>query len=249
MAAAWWRRQLGSYDGRLMRCAPGTHEAAAAAVLRHVSTTARVLDLAAGTGAFLARLRHHGFGDLAAVELNVGGFDLPGVTPKPVDLNSPFDQALPHDLDLITAMEIVEHLDCPRAFVRRVHALLKPGGHLLLTTPNVAHWLGRVRFLLSGELRQFQRHDYDHQRHVSPTTHVQMRLMFEEVGFDLVEFTTAGTFFGPVKRAAFAPVTLLARLVLGPFADGDVAVYLVRKSSTSTPSSGRDSYYFTRTGA
>ena len=26
--------------------------------------------------------------------------------------------------------------------------LLTDGGYLLLTTPNVAHWLGRVRFLL-----------------------------------------------------------------------------------------------------
>ena len=57
---------------------------------------------------------------------------------------------------------------------------------------------------MSGELRQFQRHDYDYQRHISPITDVQMRLMFEEMGFDVVEATTAGTFFGSVKSTILA---------------------------------------------
>jgi hypothetical protein len=106
--AQWWRRQLGSYNGRLMRCAPGTHEAAAAALLarRQLDRDAHVLDLASGTGAFLARLRDQGFRNLHAVELNVEGFDLEGVTPQPLDLNSNFAQALGRDFGLVTAIEI-----------------------------------------------------------------------------------------------------------------------------------------------
>jgi hypothetical protein len=107
-----------------------------------------------------------------------------------------------------------------------------------------------VRFLLSGELRQFQRRDYDYQRHISPITDVQMRLMFEEVGFEIVESTTAGTFFGPVKQAAFWPVEAVARVTMGKLARGDVSVYLVRKAATpASASAGRDSFYFRKTGA
>src|SRR5438552_6290341 len=54
LAESWWRRPLGQYDGRLMRCAPGTHEAAAEMVARHVARDARILDLASRTGPFLA---------------------------------------------------------------------------------------------------------------------------------------------------------------------------------------------------
>src|SRR5438034_5331152 len=90
LARSWWRRPLGQYDGRLMRCAPGTHEAAAALVTRHIARDARVLDLASGTGAFLARLRDLGYANLDALELNVEGFRLEGVTPRAVDLNSTF---------------------------------------------------------------------------------------------------------------------------------------------------------------
>src|SRR5262249_5104243 len=156
-AGHWWRRELEEYDGRLMRCAPGTHEAATERVRRHVPRDAKVCDLASGTGAFLARLRDLGYGNLNAVELNLEGFHLDGVKPQPIDLNGPFDEQLPHDFGLITAVEIIEHLNCPRYFLRNVHNVLADGGFLLLTTPNIAHWLGRARFLLSGELRQFQR--------------------------------------------------------------------------------------------
>lgn len=224
-----------------MRCAPGTHEAAMKLVAAHVPKDARVLDLASGTGAFLARLRDNGYGNLSAVELNVEGFSVDGVTPQAIDLNLSFADELPHDFGLVTAIEIIEHLDCPRQFLRNVRAILSDGGHLLLTTPNVAHWLGRVRFLLSGELRQFQRRDYDHQRHISPITDIQLRLIFEEIGFDVIARRTAGTFFGPIKRAIFWPFERIA--------GGDVQIYLVRKTAGSTASAGRDSYYFKKTGA
>src|SRR4030095_8559679 len=121
-----------------MRCAAGTHEAAAAFVTRHVPKDARVLDLASGTGAFLARLRDQRFTNLNAVELNVDGFRLDCVMPQPVDLNSSFADALPHDFNLVSAIEIIEHLDCPRQFLCNIRALLADGGYLLLTTPNIA---------------------------------------------------------------------------------------------------------------
>jgi 2-polyprenyl-3-methyl-5-hydroxy-6-metoxy-1,4-benzoquinol methylase len=252
LAGTWWRRPLEQYDGRLMRCAPGTHQAAADLVLRHVGKDARVLDLASGTGAFLARLRDLGYANLDAVELNVEGFKLEGVTPRAIDLNSAFADQLPHQYGLVSAIEIIEHLDSPRQFLHNVRALVAHGGYVLLTTPNVAHWLGRIRFLISGELRQFQRRDYDYQRHISPITDVQMRLMFEELGFELVEAATAGTFFGAAKRAVFWPVEVIARATLGPRTRGDVAIYLVRKTTAApapTASAGRDSFYFRTTGA
>lgn len=38
--------------------------------------------------------------------------------------------------DVIVALELIEHLADPAAFVRQAQGLLKPGGHLILTTPN-----------------------------------------------------------------------------------------------------------------
>lgn len=252
-----WRLPLESYEGLLMRCAPGTHAAAMALLRRHADPGAlpapAALDLAAGTGAFVARLRDAGAASLHAVELDRAGFGVEGVEPMAVDLNSAFAPAIasqsPAPFGLVSAIEIIEHLDCPRQFLRQIHALLAPGGYLLLTTPNVANWTGRLRFFMSGQLRQFRAHDYAYQRHISPITDVQMGLMLREVGFELVEAVTAGTFFGPLKRAVLWPVRTLVRLVWGDWAVDDVRIYLARRVEPDASSTGRDSFYFQRTEA
>ncbi len=100
----WWRQSLGEYPGRLMRCAPGTHEAAAEMVVPARAQASGVLYLASGTGAFLARLGDLSYAGLAAVELNVESFNVEGVAPQPVDLNSDFNGALPHDFGLVTVL-------------------------------------------------------------------------------------------------------------------------------------------------
>jgi SAM-dependent methyltransferase len=47
--------------------------------------------------------------------------------------------------DLVIAGEIIEHIVDTDSFVRELYRVLKPGGHLILTTPNLASWYNRVR--------------------------------------------------------------------------------------------------------
>jgi SAM-dependent methyltransferase len=239
-----WRRELGHYGGMIMRCAPGTHEAAAKLLLKRVGERPAVLDLAAGSGAFLARLREGGFTDLDAVEIDAPSFKFPGVKPRFIDLNSDFSNQIERRFGLVTALEILEHLDCPRHFLREIHGLLNPGGYLLFSTPNIANWTGRLRFLLSGEQRQFRESDYHFQRHISPTTDVQMRLMLKEIGFELVDATVAGSFFGPLKMAVLSPVILPAALLWGRLGVYDVRIYLAQRVEPDKTSRGATSFYF-----
>lgn len=240
-----WRRAQRRYRGLLEGCAPGVHEYAAHLVLEHVPTTAAVLDLGAGSGAWLARLRDAGFGKLAAVELNVAGFGLSDIAPRPLDLNTAFADQFEVRFGLVTAIEILEHLDSPRAFLRQVYRLLEDGGHVLVTMPNVAHWAGRLKFLLRGEHRHFSEIDYL-QRHISPVTDLHMRLMFREIGFQVVATATVGTFAGPLKRVILAPANLVFRALLGPRVNGEVTVYLVAKAEPDKTSLGADSNYRAR---
>ena len=244
-----WRKQLGQYDGLIMRCAPGTHEAAMAMLLRHLAERPPALDLASGSGAFLARLRDNGFTDLDAVEIDRKAFAFPGIDPRHLDLNGRFASQIDRRYGLVTALEIMEHLDSPRHFLREVRELLEPAGHLLLSTPNTANWTGRLRFFLSGEHRQFQEHDYHYQRHISPTTDLQLRLMLREIGFELRDWTVAGSFFGPLKKAVLAPVIGAARLFWGKMAMDDVRVYLVRRAEADASSPGASSFYFAKRAA
>ena len=238
-----WKRARQEYNGLLMKCAPGTHEAAIAMLRRAPASNSGVLDMAAGTGAFLARLRDSGFRDMEAVELNLEGFSLDGVHVTSLDLNTEFAQDFCRQFNLVTALEIIEHLDSPRAFLRQVHALLSDGGMLMLSTPNVAHWAGRLQFLLTGELRMFEAAMYHRIRHISPVTDTQMRLMLGEVGFVIIESTTAGEFYGPLKRLVTAPLALFFRIAFGAKTRGDMQLYLVRKAVPDRRTPGATSRY------
>jgi len=221
-----WTLEKSTYKGLVMRCAPGTHEAAMSLLLRHNPPRSSVLDLASGSGAMLARLFDYGFTDLYAVERDAEQFQLAGIKPCTVDLNSEFCRQFDRRFALITAVEIIEHLDCPRDFLRQVRALLDEGGYLLLTTPNVSSWVGRIYFLLWGKLRWFDETQYKPLRHISPIIDVQMRFMLNENAFELVDFTSAGSFYGPLKRVVTAPVGLFFRAIFGRWVWGDCNIYL-----------------------
>ena len=226
-----WTRSKSTYNGLVTHCAPGTHEAAVSLLLRHDVPRTSVLDVASGTGAMLARLRDTGFSGLQAIERNVDRFQVKGLTPIAINLNLDFCGKFDRSFALITAVEIIEHLDSPRHFLLQVRSLLQDGGYLLLTTPNVSNWVGRIKFLVSGNLRWFEEAHYK-QRHISPITDVQMRLMLNEVGFQLMDTTSAGDFFGPLKHLVSMPVSLLFRVIFGQRTQGDVNLYLATKSTS-----------------
>jgi 2-polyprenyl-3-methyl-5-hydroxy-6-metoxy-1,4-benzoquinol methylase len=213
-----------------MRCAPGTHEAAMDLLRDAGVTTGSVLDLASGSGAMLARLQDNRFSDLSAVELDAKKFGLPQITPQAVDLNADFAAKLGRRFSLVTAIEIIEHLDSPRHFLQQARELLEENGTLLLTTPNIAEWMGRLKFLLTGTLRYFDDGQYRYNHHVSPLPQVQLKNLVAEVGLKIVASKTAGNFNGALKMACLAPVWLPFKILSGHQAMGDVNLYALRRA-------------------
>jgi 2-polyprenyl-3-methyl-5-hydroxy-6-metoxy-1,4-benzoquinol methylase len=142
-------RENSKQSGRLVRALDGTHERVVENALRYVSAGARALDLGAGSGALAERLQAAGFRVTAADITNY--FELTTEFVK-LDLNDPgFERALSSEFDLITAVEVVEHLENPTAFLRSICRLLKPNGVAILTTPNVENVPARLKFLLRGD--------------------------------------------------------------------------------------------------
>ena len=89
----------------------------------------------------------YGFGlDFA---LNTNGWAGLGIDPAPLAalgrdaLNLPIELRYLRDddeargtMDVVMGSEVIEHVTSPKAFVRTLRAMLKPGGVLVLTTPN-----------------------------------------------------------------------------------------------------------------
>jgi SAM-dependent methyltransferase len=61
--------------------------------------------------------------------------------------NEPIPSIAGKDFDVVFAGEIIEHLFDPEHMLDEIRHVLKPGGHLILTTPNLAAWYNRVSLL------------------------------------------------------------------------------------------------------
>ena len=57
--------------------------------------------------------------------------------------------------EVVLASAVLEHLRYPEALLERVHRFLTPNGYLVVTLPNIAHWIMR-RNLILGRFRYEQ---------------------------------------------------------------------------------------------
>jgi 2-polyprenyl-3-methyl-5-hydroxy-6-metoxy-1,4-benzoquinol methylase len=92
----------------------------------------------------------------------------------------------PASFDVVLCGDLIEHLRDPEAFLVRVRPLLRTGGQLVLTTPNVANWAMRLG-LLVGRWRYTERGILDH-THTHLFTRATLVETLERAGYRVVEF-------------------------------------------------------------
>lgn len=223
-----WRIPLSTWDGLIARAAPGTHEGILELLQKNkVPTQGKQVDLACGTGALIARLRSHGYQSFEGVDLNPDQCGLKEFSPKVFSLDKPFAEKFEGKFNLVTASEIIEHLENPWQFLREIKSLLAPGAYAIISTPNVAHWLGRVQFAVKGVPKYFSEADFHEQRHITPIHDHHMRLMLKEIGFKLVDFKCTATSWGPLLRLLTAPLAFPFWLMDPQRSQGNINIYLI----------------------
>ncbi len=113
---------------------------------------ASVLELGCADGYFSAALMSEGF-KVVGLEAQSSFAETArarGVDVRNVDLNEVGALAsLGTEFDAVLAMDVLEHLVDPESAVRALATVLKPGGQLIITGPNVAYWSMRW-MLLTG---------------------------------------------------------------------------------------------------
>jgi SAM-dependent methyltransferase len=91
------------------------------------------------------------------------------------------DAPLPDGVaDVAAGVETIEHLENPRAFVRMLTRLARPGGWVVVTTPNQHSLLSKTRFVLRGEHAAFT--DSSYPAHLTALLEVDLRRMAAECG-------------------------------------------------------------------
>jgi SAM-dependent methyltransferase len=117
----------------------------------------RALDLGAGRGELSTSLAARGYA-VTAVERYGPQFEAK-VPLVDADLNEPFPFA-DASFDTSMAIEILEHLENPRRFLRELARTLRPGGVAIVSTPNLTSLLSRFLFAACGQWDLFFNHPW-----------------------------------------------------------------------------------------
>lgn len=141
------------------------------------------LDMGCGKGTACIFLQSH-FSKVYAVDLD--SYLIPEAKKiadfSKIDLNF---ERLPYknkSLDLVTAFQVIEHLENPFFVMREVHRVLRKGGLFVMSVPNPFQITHRIKFLFSGNLTPY-RTDNNHLLFLTRDTFQKTYLE----NFDLVE--------------------------------------------------------------
>jgi SAM-dependent methyltransferase len=182
----------------------------------------RVLDVPAGYGVLSYRLQELGF-TVDCCDLYPEIFQLEGVEIRKGDL----DAKLPYEdeaFDIVICVEGLEHIENPANAIREFSRLVKTGGTLVASVPNIMNIEERFRWLFSGYTSHFKPLSKPAAReietefpgmaeialHVNPIGYSELRFLLEKYGFEI-----SGVSIDKPKRNmwAYLPFAWLIRLV------------------------------------
>jgi 2-polyprenyl-3-methyl-5-hydroxy-6-metoxy-1,4-benzoquinol methylase len=173
----------------------GSNDAIYSAVeqrLRELHAGGEALDFGAGTGQLTRRLATSKmFRSVTGADLYPRGNDLaPEIGWIQGDLNDSLP-ASPASYDSIVAVEVIEHLENPRAVCREIFRLLRPGGQTLLSTPNNESWRSIVALVVRGHFVAFG--DTAYPAHITALTRLDLSRALAEAGFVQISFSFTET--------------------------------------------------------
>ncbi len=89
--------------------------------------------------------------------------------------------------DAVVAVETIEHLENPRAFVRELARLCRPGGTVLVTTPNQLSLFAKLHLVLRGQFPAFVDAPGLYPTHITPLLEQDLVRIFREAGLERPE--------------------------------------------------------------
>ena len=110
--------------------------------------------------------------------------------------------------DLVTSMEVIEHVAEPQSFVDSLAARLAPGGLLILSTPNKTAWSRLLTITLAEGFGQIPRGTHDFDKFIDPEV---MRGLLAQEGLEVVDFE--GIAISPTRGLHLSDDTSLNYLV------------------------------------
>jgi 2-polyprenyl-3-methyl-5-hydroxy-6-metoxy-1,4-benzoquinol methylase len=150
----------------------------------------QLLDFGAGQGDFLKKLINKDFKFMChGVDLMYSR--LPEVNWYVQDLNKKL-QFKDQQFDVVTCIEVIEHLENPRQMIRDLSRVLKKEGVLVITTPNNESWRSIISYIMRGQFVAFT--DSSYPAHITALNQTDIYRILRENNFSRIEvlYTNSG---------------------------------------------------------
>ncbi|HKX30939.1 MAG TPA: class I SAM-dependent methyltransferase [Blastocatellia bacterium] len=95
--------------------------------------------------------------------------------------------------DLVCCLETIEHVENPRSLMREVVRLVKPGGAIVITTPNQLNVLSKLCLILKNEFVFFQERPGMYPAHLSALLEIDLIRLARENALAEVEIAYTGS--------------------------------------------------------
>jgi 2-polyprenyl-3-methyl-5-hydroxy-6-metoxy-1,4-benzoquinol methylase len=109
--------------------------------------------------------------------------------------------------DVVAAVEVIEHIENPRSFMRELVRLVKPGGWVIVTTPNQLSFLSLLTLVIKHRFSAFQ--DVHYPAHLSALLEVDLVRMAAEC--KLIDVSIVFSYSGRLVLTPWHYPRLLAR--------------------------------------
>jgi 2-polyprenyl-3-methyl-5-hydroxy-6-metoxy-1,4-benzoquinol methylase len=168
------------------------------------STTRKIIDIGTGNGFFLELLREAGFSCLFAHEIPGGDLSKAKKITKKMYADFNYKKIPSNGFDVVTLLDVVEHVIDPKYLMEMVRRILKKGGKIYFHTPVVTitdrlmHILQKTPlFKKIGKIWQRGRTNIFHLENYTPKS---LRMLLEETGFKDIEIEVKNELSWPVTR-------------------------------------------------
>jgi SAM-dependent methyltransferase len=153
----------------------------------------KIVEVGSGDGVFIEEMLKLGDFEYIAIEPNKARTE--NYPDGVVVINDTVENADIKSADVIISFELIEHLFDPRELIAAMYRILKPGGIIILTTPNAKGFelsvLGKEadNFTLPGHLNYY-----------NPKS---LAILLESIGFEIMEVETPGKLDVDLVRKGF----------------------------------------------
>jgi SAM-dependent methyltransferase len=143
-----------------------------------------------------------------------------------LNLNDDLPPGLLGKFDCVVATELIEHLENPRHLTRQCYSLLRPGGIVIISTPNTESSISMAQFIRTGDFRWFAPGQYHRDGHITPVLVSVLRHALEESEFSDIRIDSIAPM--AFQGLAWWRMRLLAWMLRGiigrPLLEGDFLI-------------------------